>query len=230
MPFDKLSVIVPFFNEATTLETSINAILEVDVGIEVEIITVDDGSSDGFSVCDSLKDSESIICLSHATNRGKGAAIRTGLQKATGNIVVIQDADLEYNPQEWIKMIPLMTEGTEQVVYGSRFLGKIDNMSLKAKIANLTLTRLTNLLFKSNLTDMETCMKMFRIDLLKDVELVSSDFRIEPELTSVFLKKGIPIKEVPINYMARTVSTGKKIRAKDALLAIIALFRFRFNH
>lgn len=229
MTAPKLTVIVPYFNELETLEVTINNILKLDLGIETELIAVDDGSTDGSRFNFSETDSKRITLLSHQVNKGKGAAIRTALKVATGNIVVIQDADMEYNPEEWKKLLVYILDGSEQVVYGSRFMGNIRAMTLKSRIANLTLTRLTNVLFGSKLTDMETCMKMFNYDLVKDVELESNDFRIEPELTSVFLKKQIRIKEIPIDYTARSLVKGKKIKPKDGFLAIIALFKFRFK-
>ncbi len=229
IPKLKLTAIVPYYNELETLEATIHSILKLELGIDLEIIAVDDGSTDGSSFNISPEEETAVKLLNHPTNKGKGAAIRTALEHVTGDIVVIQDADMEYNPEEWINLIPYFKDGSEQVVYGSRFMGNIKAMTFKSKIANLTLTRLTNLLFRSKLTDMETCMKMFKYDLIKSLKLESNDFRIEPELTSIFLKKEIHIKEVPINYTARSLLKGKKIKPKDGFLAIVALFKFRFK-
>jgi glycosyltransferase involved in cell wall biosynthesis len=198
-------------------------------GIEREIIVIDDGSRDGTrDVLRQLGDS-TVRVLVHEENRGKGAAVRTGLALATGDYVLIQDADLEYDPDDWPRLISPVMRGRARVVYGSRFTGERRNMLLLHWIGNRTLSLVTNILFNSTLSDMETCYKLVDRKLLVDLGLRSDHFDIEPEITAKILKRGIRIYEVPISYMGREFDEGKKITWRDGFAALWTLVKFRFG-
>ena len=217
----KISVIIPVYNERNHTSDVINAVEAVP--IDKEIIVIDDFSSDGTR--DILKNRQGIRLILHRKNMGKGAAIRSGLESVTGDFVIIQDADMEYSPQDYIQLLKPVTEGKTRVVYGSRMLGK--GKFMKASyFANRVLTMLTNLLFHSRLTDMETCYKLLRTSLLRSLNLTSSRFEVEPEITCKILKKGERIVEIPITYKAR--KKGKKIGAKDGVQAVWSLLKWRF--
>lgn len=234
-----LSIIIPVFNEEETVGEIIKRVLSVKLPpqLEKEIIAVDDGSTDGSkSKIKSLK-LEKIKLLSHSKNLGKGAAIRAGLKSATGDIIIIQDADLEYDPTYYPTLLKPILENRVKVVYGTRlinyplrFWGKNKTILPTHLIANRFLTGLTNLLFNSNLTDMETCYKIFRADCLKGITLVSSGFEFEPEITAKFLTKGYKILEIPINVTPRTHREGKKISWKDGFKAVFTLLKFRLSN
>ncbi len=215
----RLSVIVPVYNERDSIEKIIDVIKSVP--IEKEIIVIDDFSKDGTR--DKLKTINDIILLLHDKNKGKGSAIRTGITQAKGDIVIIQDADLEYNPFEYVKMLPLFDNEKIDAVFGSRFKGN-STFLLHSKIANKFLVILTNILYSSKISDMETCYKMVRRNILNDLNLTAKRFEIEPEITSKLLKKKIRIVEIPIDYQART--EGKKIGVKDAVTAVKELFKW----
>jgi glycosyltransferase involved in cell wall biosynthesis len=215
----RLSVIVPVYNEKDSIEKIIDVIKSVP--IEKEIIVVDDFSKDGTR--DKLKTIDNITLLLHDKNKGKGSAIRTGITQAKGDIVIIQDADLEYNPFEYVKMLPLFDDIRIDAVFGSRFKGN-STFLLHSKIANKFLVILTNMLYASKISDMETCYKMVRRNILNDLNLTAKRFEIEPEITSKLLKKKIRIVEIPIDYQART--EGKKIGVKDAFSAVKELFKW----
>lgn len=225
----RLDIIIPVFNEEDNLDKIIKKVEENDYcGLEKRIIIVDDCSKDKSKDILSNYKNHTVIC--HKKNMGKGAAIRTGLSASSADIVIIQDADLEYDPQDYNKILPHIINNEEVVVYGSRFL---ENKSFKSflflsYLANIFLTKLTNIIFKSNLTDMETCYKAFRRDVLSDVQLKSNKFEIEVELTAKVIKKGIKIKEIPISYNGRKYRNGKKISAIDGLHAIFALLYYKF--
>jgi len=226
-PVEKLSIIVPVFNEQATIPTIIEKILAVD--LPKEIIVVDDHSSDG-----SLADLErlagrhpEIRLFRHNRNRGKGAALRTGLQQVQGNVVIIQDADLEYDPADYPRLWKPIREGFADVVYGSRFLGESRHrLRGPHAVANRFLTWMSNLLTGLNLTDMETCYKMFRASLIEKLDLTGERFEIEPELTAAFAKMEVRIVEVPISYQGRSKAAGKKIGVRDGLEAIYAILKF----
>jgi glycosyltransferase involved in cell wall biosynthesis len=227
----KLSVIVPVFNERNTVVEVVRRMRAVELpdGIEREIIVIDDGSSDGTrDVLRQLGDS-TVRILVHGENRGKGAAVRTGLALATGDYVLIQDADLEYDPDDWPRLISPVMRGRARVVYGSRFTGERRNMLLLHWIGNRTLSLVTNILFNSTLSDMETCYKLVDRKLLVDLGLRSDHFDIEPEITAKILKRGIRIYEVPISYMGREFDEGKKITWRDGFAALWTLVKFRFG-
>ncbi len=220
-----LSVIIPVYNECETLEEILSRVERVPV--TKEIIIVDDFSTDGTRErLKELEGKEGIKVLYHNKNLGKGSAIRTGITQATGDLVIIQDADLEYNPQDYLKMVRLFESKEILAVYGSRFKGK-GKFLLKSWLANIFLSFVTSLLFNERITDMETCYKMVRRDILLSLDLKSNRFEIEPEITAKLLKKGIRIYEVPISYSGR--KKGKKIKAKDGFIALYTLLRWRLQ-
>jgi len=226
----KLSVVVPVFNERTTLVEVIRRMRSVELpdGIEREIIMVDDGSTDGTrDVLRQLGDS-TVRVLKHDTNRGKGAAVRTGLQVASGDYVLVQDADLEYDPEDWPKLIAPVQRGRARVVYGSRFTGERRNMLFLHWVGNRVLSLVTNVLYNTTLSDMETCYKLVDRSLLLDLDLRSERFDIEPEITAKILKRRIRIYEVPISYTGREFDEGKKITWRDGFAALWTLAKFRF--
>ncbi len=227
----KLSVIVPVYNERNTVVEVLRRMRAVELpdGIEREIIVIDDGSTDGTrDVLRQLGDS-TVRILMHEGNRGKGASVRTGLALATGEYVLIQDADLEYDPDDWPRLIAPVIRGRARVVYGSRFTGERRNMLLLHWIGNRMLSLVTNVLFNSTLSDMETCYKLVDRTLLNDLALRSDHFDIEPEITAKILKRGIRIYEVPISYMGRELDEGKKITWRDGFAALWTLVKFRFG-
>ncbi len=224
----KLSVVVPVFNETKTIEAIIKRINEVPV--EKEIIVVDDGSTDGTR--DILKNKFSyennIRLIFHAANSGKGQAVRTGIQEAKGDYLIIQDADLEYSPSDYLPLLKTIQDSGVDVVYGSRFLGKKKVTSGWHRAVNGCLTSLTNVLYGSKLTDMETCYKLFKTSFLKQLQLESHGFEIEVELTAKILKSRAAIREIPISYHGRSFHDGKKIGWRDGVRAVQRLFYYRF--
>ena len=223
----KLSVIIPCYNEAGHITKVLDAVKAVDM--PKEIIVVDDGSTDHTAdVVEEYNQDGAISLHLSPNNFGKGAAIRTGLRYVTGDIVIIQDADLEYDPQQYPQIIQPIVDGKADVVYGSRFAGKIVGMRLPNRIANYILTWFANILFKANITDEATCYKAFRSDIIKSVPLKCTRFEFCPEVTAKICKRGIRITEVPIEYVGRNVAEGKKIRWTDAFVAIWTLIKYRF--
>jgi glycosyltransferase involved in cell wall biosynthesis len=223
-----VSVIMPVYNECDTIHEILKRVQQVSV--VSEIVIIDDGSTDGSrEILKDLNGKNRVKVLMHEKNSGKGAAVRTGIQNATGDVIIIQDADLEYDPNDYPLLLKPIEEGRSQVVYGSRFLGTIDSDFLFwSKVGNKTLTFITNLLYNQRLTDMETCYKAFKRELMNDIPLRSKRFELEPEITSKFLKRGIHILEVPIHYDPRGFSEGKKIGIMDAAEAVWTLIRYRF--
>jgi glycosyltransferase involved in cell wall biosynthesis len=225
----KLSVIVPVFNERNTVVEVLRRMRAVELpdGIEREIIIVDDGSNDGTrDVLRQLGDSTVRIVL-HEGNRGKGAAVRTGLALASGDYVLIQDADLEYDPDDWPRLIAPVMRGRARVVYGSRFTGERRNMLFLHWVGNRLLSLVTNVLYNTTLSDMETCYKLVDRTLLVELGLRCNRFDIEPEITAKILRRRIRIYEVPISYMGREVDEGKKITWRDGFAALWTLVKFR---
>lgn len=229
----KLSVIIPVFNEEKTIAEVLKKVDKVKLGqIGKEIIVVDDGSEDSSKLkisafAKASTDKKNLKTLSHKKNRGKGAAIKSGLKEATGDYVIIQDADLEYDPRDWQKMIKPIKEGKARVVYGSRFTGERRNMFFWHMFANRFLSLITNILFDSTLSDMETCYKMMPRQFLKQLNLKSKRFDFEPEVTAKILKRGVRIYEVPISYAGREYHEGKKITWRDGLIALWTLLKYR---
>lgn len=223
----KISVLIPVYNEVNSLLELVKRVEEVDLGLEKEIILVDDCSTDG------TKDLYSQLphkVLYHDFNQGKGAALRTGLKEANGDIIIIQDADLEYNPKDYIPLVELIKNDDCDVVYGSRFLNKSNNKNflILSFVANKTLTLITNILFKAQLTDMETCYKAFKKEFIKNIDIKSNRFDFEPEITAKVLKQKVRFMELPITYNGRAFDEGKKITWKDGLQAIFTLVKYRF--
>ncbi len=225
-----LSVVMPVYNEKNTIIKIIDKVLKLD--IVKELIVVDDGSTDGTR--DILRSSvfdKRVILLFQERNSGKGAAMRTGFKKASGDLVVIQDADLEYDPNEFLLMIKPIEEGVADVVYGSRLSGGKPQRVYMFwhKVGNGFLTFLTNFLYNSTLTDMETCYKMFKRSVIDKLKIKSNDFSVEPEITAKILKnKNLRVYEIPISYYARSYSEGKKISWKHGFGAMFTLLKYRF--
>jgi glycosyltransferase involved in cell wall biosynthesis len=227
----KLSVVVPVYNERNTLVEVVRRMRAVELPdtIDREIVVVDDGSSDGTrDVLRQLGDS-TVRVVMHANNRGKGAAVRTGFAQASGDYVLIQDADLEYDPEDWPRMLAPVLAGKARVVYGSRFTGERRNMLFFHWVGNRFLSLVTNVLYNTTLSDMETCYKLIDRALLQDLDLRADRFEIEPEITAKILRKGVRIYEVPISYTGREVDEGKKITWTDGFSALWTLVKFRFR-
>ena len=222
-----LSVLIPAYNEVKNIQKILKKIGEVN--IPKEIVVVDDGSTDGTRELLLQLRSDEITVIFHEKNQGKGGAIKTAIQHATGNIIIIQDADLEYDPQDYYKLIPLIANGQEKVVYGSRFLNKKNKHSYISFLwGGQVVTWITNILYNQNLTDEPTCYKVFDATLLKSIKLNCTGFEFCPEVTAKVAKKGYKIPEIPINYFPRSISEGKKINWKDGVEAIWVLLKYRF--
>ncbi len=224
----QITVIIPVYNEASTIQEIVRRVQAT--GLASQIIIVDDGSTDGTqAILQGLKQHSNIHILFHDRNQGKGTAIRTGLQYATGDVVIIQDADLEYDPREYPNLLKPIEENIADIVYGSRFLGAARRPILFWNmVANKILTLLTNILYNNILSDMETGYKVFRLNMVKDIPLHAQGFEFEPEFTAKVLKRKYRIFEVPIAFNPRDYSEGKKIRAKDAFIAVWTLLKYRF--
>jgi glycosyltransferase involved in cell wall biosynthesis len=237
-----LSIVMPVYNEERYLREIVHRVQAVDLGaLQRELIMVDDCSSDGGvaimaelegarGVDPSLRPFDRPIrLLKQPVNRGKGAALQRGFAEASGDLVIVQDADLEYDPNDYQRLLVPIQEGRADVVYGSRFSGRSDNMSPLHRAGNRFLTMITNLLYGTSLSDMETCYKLFRSSLLKGIRIRSQRFNFEPEITAKVLKKKARLVEVPISYNGREFSEGKKITWRDGLAAVASLIRYRFT-
>jgi glycosyltransferase involved in cell wall biosynthesis len=224
----KLSIVIPCYNEVATLEVLLRAV-ESAPPSEKEIIIVDDGSTDGSreQLEQNIDGTRATVVL-HSVNRGKGAALRTGFTHATGDIVIVQDADLEYDPQEYIMLVEPILEGKADVVYGSRFMGHRPHRVLYFwhRVGNGLLTLFSNMLTNLNLTDMETCYKAFRREVIQSIELEEERFGFEPEVTAKLAKGGYRIYEVGISYYGRTYAEGKKIGWRDGVRAIWCIMKY----
>lgn len=221
----RLSIVIPVYNERRTIETLLNRVDAVD--IDKEIVIVDDCSSDGTQAVLRRAAAAHRIILFHETNQGKGAAIRTALKHVTGDYVVIQDADLEYDPRDYRALLEPALAGRAQVVYGTRFAQGRPPMSWRHWLGNRMLTWLTNVLYGTRLSDMETCYKLFSAEAIRGLHIESNRFNVEPELTAKILRRGYAIYEVPISYYGRTHSEGKKITWKDFVSAVWTLVKYR---
>ena len=224
----KLSVIVPVFNERNTVAEVVRRMRAVELPLEREIVIVDDGSDDGTrEVLTQLGDSTVRVVL-HGQNRGKGAAVRTGMDAVTGDLVLIQDADLEYDPEDWPKLLAPILKGKARVVYGSRFTGERRNMLFFHWVGNRFLSLVTNVLYNTTLSDMETCYKLFERGVLDGIKLHAEGFEFEPEITAKVLRRRVRIYEVPISYAGREFHEGKKITWRDGFSAFWTLLKYRF--
>ncbi len=224
----KLSVIIPIFNEIHTLEEIITRVQAT--GIPSEIVLVDDGSIDGTKdIVNRYREKKGFVVILHEKNQGKGAAVRSGLDAATGDVFLIQDADLEYDPRDYPALLEPINEGLADVVYGSRFLGASRRVAMFwHMVANKLLTLFTNILYDTILTDMETGYKVFKKHVVEDMPLHAKRFEFEPEFTAKILKRKYRIFEVPITFNPRDYEEGKKIGLSDAFEAIWALVKYRF--
>ena len=225
----KVSVVMPVYNEVATIKEIVSRVQAVT--LEKDIIIVDDGSTDGtLELLEEISQSyDNLRVIHHDRNQGKGAALRTGFAAVTGDIVIIQDADLEYDPKEYPVLLEPILDGRADIVYGSRFLGGPHRvLFFWHYMGNKFLTLLSNMVTNLNLTDMETCYKVFKKEVLDNIKLKSNRFGFEPEFTAKVAKKGFRIYETPISYSGRTYDEGKKIGWKDGLKAIFCILWFRF--
>ncbi len=223
----RLSIVVPVYNEIATIEIVLDRIEQTE--FDKEIIIVDDCSTDGTRELLKEKYGEKYKLLFHSHNMGKGAALRTGFENVTGDIVIIQDADLEYDPAEYPRLIEPIVQGRADVVYGSRFLGGPHRAIFFWHYAgNKLMTLLSNIFNNINLTDMETCYKVFKAEILKDMKFRSARFGFEPEFTAKIARRRMRIYEIPISYYGRTYEEGKKITWKDGFSAVYCIIKYRF--
>lgn len=231
MSYTKLSIIVPVYNEELYVETVVRHVLglKLPYGLQHEVIVVDDGSTDQTrDILSRLPDHDTLKIHFQSDNFGKGAAIREGLKHVTGDLVIIQDADLEYSISDYPALLQPLMQGQAKVVYGSRFLGKITGMKLANRVFNQLIRALVNILFNANITDEATAYKVFDAALLKSLGLRSSRFEVCPEMTAKVLRQGHSIYEVPIRYRGRNHLEGKKIKWTDAFSALWTLLKYRF--
>lgn len=218
---------MPVYNERNTVEEIIRRVLAVP--LRIQLIVVNDGSQDGSKeILDRLQ-AELQFTLVHQTNAGKGAALRRGFEDVSGDVMVIQDADLEYSPEEYLELIELIVKGHADVVYGSRFLGRHRVFMFTHYLGNRVVTLATNILYNTMLTDMETCYKMMRVEVLRSFTLQSSGFAIEPEITAKIFKRGYRVYEIPITYAGRNYDEGKKITWTAGFSALWVLLKYRFT-
>jgi glycosyltransferase involved in cell wall biosynthesis len=222
-----LSVVMPVYNERDTIEGMIARVLAVP--LRLELIVVDDGSKDGTSEILRELQTKHAFTLLQKPNEGKGSALRMGFKEVKGDLVVIQDADTEYSPEEFPELIELICQGRADVVYGSRFLGRHRVFLFTHYLGNMFLTLLTNMLYNTMLTDMETCYKAMRVEVLRSFALESDGFGIEPEMTAKIFKRGYRVYEVPITYDGRGYDEGKKITWRDGVVALWVLLKYRFS-
>ncbi|MGE5358982.1 MAG: glycosyltransferase family 2 protein [Bacteroidales bacterium] len=224
----RLSVVMPVYNERATIEEIVRRVLAVP--LPIELIVVDDCSTDGTrDLLARMQQECGFKVFLQPKNQGKGAALRRGFQEVTGDLVIVQDADLEYSPEEYPDLIELICSGRADVVYGSRFLGRHRVFMFTHYLGNRLLTTITNVLYNTMLTDMETCYKVMRVDVLRSMTLDSNGFGIEPELTAKIFKRRYRVYEIPITYDGRGYEEGKKITWRDGITALWVLLKYRFT-
>jgi len=223
-----VSVVMAAYNERDTIEEVVRRVLAVP--IRLELVVVDDGSTDGTrDILTTLSRELAFTLVFQPQNRGKGAALRAGFAKVTGDVVIIQDADLEYSPEEYPELIDLIRTGQADVVYGSRFIGRHRVFLFTHYVGNWVINLLANVLYNTTLTDLETCYKAMRIEVLRSMVLKSDRFEIEPEITAKIFKRGLRVYEIPITYNGRGYDEGKKITWRDGLVAVWTLVKYRFS-
>lgn len=227
----KLSIVIPVYNEKNTLLEILELVKSADIGdFQKEIILVDDKSTDGSTAMlkKLQKENPEFKVYFQEKNEGKGAALKVGFSHTTGDYVIVQDADLEYDPHDYIKLLRALKEDNVDVVYGSRFSGNYEDMSNLHYFGNKIVTFITNILFGVMLTDMETCYKLFPGEFIRSIDIKSKRFNFEPEITAKILKSKLKFEEVPINYKGRSHSAGKKLTWRDGVAAVLTLIKFRF--
>jgi glycosyltransferase involved in cell wall biosynthesis len=223
-----LSVIVPVFNERNTVVEVLRRMRRVSLPVDLQVVVVDDGSTDGTAQILAALEDSTVEVVRHPSNQGKGAAIRTGLTRVRGDLVLIQDADLEYDPEDWPRLLRPVLRGRTSVVYGSRFAGEGGSMRASDWVGNRLLSLATNLLYNTSLSDMECGYKLFTRKVLDDLTIESDRFDFEPEITAKVLRRGHRIYEVPVSYSGRAASEGRKFAWRDGIRAMVTLVRYRW--